>query len=147
MLDSDLARLYDVPTKSLNLTVQRNKKRFPHDFMFRLTSKEHAALRFQIEASNKGRGGARYLPYAFTENGVAMLSSVLRSEKAIEVNIAIMRTFTKMSKMLKGHEAIWRKLREVESKYDGQFSAVFEAIRQLVIFEEKPKRKIGYVAE
>ena len=97
MLDSNLAELYQVPTKSLNLSVRRNRDRFPEGFMFQLTKEEAHALRFQIETSNKGRGGRRHLPYAFTEHGVAMLSSVLNSNRAIQVNIVIMRAFVKMN--------------------------------------------------
>src|SRR6266487_3095454 len=98
MLDTDLAELYRVPTKSLNLAVKRNADRFPEDFMFQLTDDEAAGLRFHFETSKRGRGGRRYLPYAFTEQGVAMLSSVLRSSRAVQVNIAIMRTFVRCAR-------------------------------------------------
>jgi phage regulator Rha-like protein len=116
MLDSDLAKLYQVPTKSLNLAVKRNADRFPEDFMFRLT-KEEADLRFQIETSKK-RGGRRYLPYAFTEQGVAMLSSVLNSTRAVQVNIAIMRTFVRLRQILATHKDVAEKLQAMERKYD-----------------------------
>ena len=144
MFDYDLARLYGVPTKSLNLAVRRNQERFPDDFKFQLTEKEMENLRFQFETSSLNYGGRRYLPHVFTENGVAMLSSVLRSKQAIQVNIQIMRTFTRLREMIRSHEAIWKKLSEIEQKYDGQFQAVFEVIQQMVAEEEKPKPKIGF---
>jgi hypothetical protein len=124
MLDSDLAELYQVPTKSLNLAVKRNAARFPDDFMFRLT-KEEVGLRFQFETS-KTRGGRRYLPHAFTEQRVAMLSSVLKSTRAIQVNIAIMRTFVRLRQILATHRGIAEKLQAIERKYDKRFKVVFE---------------------
>lgn len=114
MLDSDLARLYGVETKALNQAVKRNIQRFPADFMFQLTKEE--CLRSQIVTSNGGRGGARYMPYAFTENGVAMLSSVIRSECAIEVNIRIMRAFTMMRNFIKKHGSLFQRLDRLEMK-------------------------------
>ncbi len=144
MLDKDLAELYDVPTKSLNLAVKRNITRFPVDFMFRLTKKEVDSLRFQVETSNKGRGGRRYLPYVFTQEGVAMLSSVLNSPRAIAVNIAIMRVFVKLRQILATHKDLAQKVTELEKKYDGQFRVVFEAIRRLMREEEKPKYPMGF---
>jgi len=110
MLDRDLADLYQVPTKSLNLAVRRNADRFPEDFMFQLTKEEVRSLRFQSETSNKGRGGRRYLPHAFTEHGVAMLSSVLNSKRAVQVNILIIRAFVKLREMLSTHKDLARKL-------------------------------------
>ena len=110
MLDADLAALYRVPTKSLNLAVKRNVERFPEDFTFQLTDDEVAGLRFHFETSKRGRGGRRYLPYAFTEQGVAMLSSVLRSSRAVQVNIAIMRTFVRLREMLLSNAELARKL-------------------------------------
>ena len=150
MLDKDLAGLYAVPTKSLNLAVHRNIKRFPDDFMFRLSAKDYAALRFQIETSKKGRGGARYLPYAFTENGVAMLSSVLRSEKAIWMNIQIMRAFTQIKQIALTHKELSLKLKDLEQKvgkHDEDIHEIIKAIQQLVIQEQKPKRRIGFHAD
>lgn len=147
MLDSDLAALYGVETKVLKRAVRRNIERFPADFMFQLTSEESSFLRCQIGTSNKGRGGRRYSPFAFTENGVAMLSSILNSPKAIQVNIQIMRTFTKLREMIASHKDLTKKLNELEKKYDGQFQIVFEAIRQLIAVEESPKRKIGFIKE
>jgi hypothetical protein len=145
MLDSDLAALYGVETKMLVRAVKRNLERFPGDFMVQLTNEEFDNLKYHFGTSRWG--GRRYLPYAFTENGVAMLSSILNSPKAIQVNIQIMRTFTRLREMIASHKDLARKLAEVEKKYDGQFQIVFEAIRQLIEVEEKPKRKIGYISE
>ena len=145
MLDSDLAELYGVPTKVLLQAVKRNAARFPSDFMFQLNNQEVLALRSQIVTLKKGRGQHRkYIPYVFTEQGVAMLSSVLKSERAIQVNIAIMRSFVKIREMLSAHKDLARKLEEMEKKYDAQFRVVFEAIRQLMKPPEKAKRKIGF---
>ena len=162
MLDYDLAVLYGVPTKSLNLAVKRNAERFPNDFMFRLTQAEAEGLRFQIgtsksfaaenksglrfqtETSKRRRGGRRYLPYAFTEQGVAILSSVLRSKRAVQVNIAIMRTFVRLREMLLSNAGLARKLDALEKKYDAQFKVVFDAIRELMTPPEPPRRQIGF---
>ncbi|HWY52051.1 MAG TPA: ORF6N domain-containing protein [Chthoniobacterales bacterium] len=144
MLDADLAALYRVPTKSLNLAVKRNRDRFPEDFMFQLTDDEVAGLRFHFETSKRGRGGRRYLPYAFTEQGVAMLSSVLRSSRAVQVNIAIMRTFVRLREMLLSNADLARKLADLENKYDAQFKVVFDAIRELMLPSDPPRRKIGF---
>jgi hypothetical protein len=144
MLDADLAELYEVETKFVNLAVRRNPERFPEDFMFQLTAQEAEALRLQFATSNEGRGGRRYRPYAFTQEGVAMLSSVLRSPRAVQVNIAIMRAFVKLRQILASHRDLARRLDELESKYDEQFRAVFEAIRELMRPPEKPRRRIGF---
>lgn len=152
MLDSDLAELYGVPTKSLNLAVHRNINRFPADFMFRLSVKETESLRFQFETSKTiGRGGRRYLPYAFTEQGVAMLSSVLKSERAVLVNIAIMRVFVRLRRMLSDHAELLRRLDILEGqqqKQSGEIKAIFEAIRKLLeptpIPPEEEKPPIGF---
>lgn len=181
MLDSDLAELYGVETKVLNLAVRRNIERFPDDFMFQLTEEEWEILRFQfgtskyndiasssenqrpddilrfqIETSkyddiksqgddvNIGSGGRRYLPYAFTEQGVAMLSSVLRSDRAVKVNIEIMRAFVNLREMIASNQALSHRLDELEKKFDGQFRIVFDAIRQLMAPPEKEKGKIGF---
>ena len=133
MVDSDLAELYAVETKALNRAVKRNLKRFPMDFMFQLTAGEAATLRCQIGTSKIGRGGRRYLPNVFTEQGVAMLSSVLNSERAVMVNVEIMRAFVRLRQMLASNADLDRKLNELESKYDRQFRVVFDAIRQLMI--------------
>lgn len=151
MLDSDLASLYEVETKNLNLQVKRNKERFPNDFMFQLTKKE--ALRLQNATSK--RGGRRYLPYVFTEQGVAMLSSVLNSERAIEVNIAIMRAFVRMREILLTNKDLAVKIEALElkyknhdlklSEYDAHIGAIFEAIKQLMTTAPVPEKpKIGF---
>jgi hypothetical protein len=152
MLDFHLAELYNVPTKSLNLAVKRNTDRFPPDFMFQLTDEEYSLisdrLRFQIETSKQsGRGGRRYVPYAFSEQGVAMLSSVLRSKRAVQVNIEIMRAFVKLRELLSSNKDLAHKLEELEKKYDKQFQIVFDAIRQILTPPEKPKRSIGFHVE
>jgi hypothetical protein len=144
MLDEVLAALYGVETKALVQAVKRNAGRFPGDFMFQLTDKEFANLRSQSVTSSWG--GRRSQPYAFTEQGVAMLSSVLRSERAVRVNIEIMRAFVRLRQLLSTHADLARKLGELEQKYDGQFRAVFEAIRQLMAPPEpKPGRRIGFL--
>ena len=140
MIDEDLAMLYRVKTKRLNEQVRRNRSRFPSDFMFQLTSKESASLRSQIATSN--HGGRRYRPYAFTEQGVAMLSSVLNSERAIQVNIAIMRAFTRLREMVATHRRLAEKLRILEQRlgeHDFQIRSIFEAIYELT-----QPRKIGF---
>ncbi len=149
ILDADLAVLYGVETRSLVQAVKRNINRFPGDFMFQISDDDHAVLRSQSVISKpEARGGRRYPPYAFTEQGVAMLSSVLRSERAVQVNIQIMRTFVKLRRMLAAHEDLARKLDALEGKYDRQFKVVFEAIRELMAPPAgQPRRSIGFVAE
>ena len=145
MLDTDLAILYDVPTKRLNEQVMRNKKRFPSDFMFQLTAEEVERLRSQFATLKRGRGQHRkYRPYAFTEQGVAMLSSVLHSERAIQVNIAIMRAFVQLREMIGSNKGLARRLNELEKKYDSQFRVVFEAIRELMTEPEPKVKRIGF---
>jgi len=146
ILDEDLAFLYGVSTKVLIQAVKRNKERFPPDFMFQLNKEEFASLRSQFVTSKlkSGRGGRRYPPYAFSEEGVAMLSSVLNSLRAIKVNIEIMRAFVRLRKILASHAELARKLEALEKKYDSQFKAVFEAIRQLMAPTEKLPKKIGF---
>ena len=144
MLDADLARLYGVETKALKRAVTRNPKRFPDDFMFTLTRQDVANLRRQIGTSSLGWGGTRYAMMAFTEQGVAMLSSVLRSDRAADVNIAIMRTFVQLRKLMDSNRELARKISEMEKRYDEQFKAVFQAIQQLIAEEEEPKRRIGF---
>jgi hypothetical protein len=136
MLDSDLAKLYGVTTKRLNEQVRRNLKRFPLDFMFQLNEEETEILRSQIATSRFQHGGRRYLPYVFTEQGVAMLSSVLNSERAILVNVEIMRTFVKLRKMITSHAELAKKLDALEKKYDAQFKIVFDAIRELYLVRD-----------
>ena len=147
MLDNELAVLYGIQTFYLNQQVRRNIKRFPDDFMFQLTTEEAKRLRLQNAISKKGRGGRRYLHYAFTEQGVAMLSSVLIIPKAVKVNIQIMRTFVKLRQLMASNTELARKIEELEKRYDGQFAVVFDAIRQLVAPSVPPKRKIGYTAD
>ncbi|MBI5602727.1 MAG: ORF6N domain-containing protein [Deltaproteobacteria bacterium] len=142
MLDADLAELYGVETKALKRSVKRNIDRFPEDFLIQIKSEEFESLRCHFGTSK--RGGVRYLPYAFTENGVAMLSSILNSKRAIHVNIQIMRTFTRLREILSTHEDLRRKIEQMEKKYDGQFRVVFEAIRQLMAPPKITKRKIGF---
>ena len=144
MLDEDLADLYGVETRILVRNVKRNTERFPAHFMFQLTNEEHERLRSQIGISKSGRGGRRYLPYAFTEQGVAMLSSVLHSKQAIQVNIAIMDTFVRLRQMLSSHVELARRLDALEKKYDTQFKAVFDAIRALMTPPEPKRRGVGF---
>jgi hypothetical protein len=145
MLDQHLAALYEVETKVLVQAVQRNIKRFPPDFMFQLSFQEFTALRSQIVTS-KGRGGRRTAPYAFTEHGVAMLSSVLRSERAVEINIEIIRAFVKLRQLIASNAELTGRLNRLEQKYDSQFKVVFDAIRQLMseATPVPPKRRIGF---
>lgn len=144
MLDVDLAMLYGVETGALNRAVKRNLKRFPPDFMFQLTADEADRLRCQIGISNKGRGGRRFLPYVFTEQGIAMLSTVVNSERAVAVNIEIMRTFVKLRQMLASNAELGRRLDELESKYDKQFKIVFDAIRHLMATPLASRKEIGF---
>ena len=145
MLDRDLAELYGVETSQLKRAVRRNIDRFPKDFMFELTKKELEDWRCQFGTSRWG--GTRYSPFAFTEQGVAMLSSVINSERAIQVNIQIMRTFTQLRNMIATHEDLKHKIEAMKEKYDEQFRIVFEAITQLLEVDQKPKKKIGYLKE
>jgi hypothetical protein len=151
MLDEDLADLYGVETKRLIQQVKRNLKRFPEDFMFQLGKAEAEALRSQIATSNDGRGGRRYAPYVFTEQGVAMLSGVLRSDRAIAVNIAIMRAFVELRRAAAGYAALEKRLdrleRDTSSKlgqHDEQLDEVFKVLRQLIAPPVRPKRAIGF---
>jgi hypothetical protein len=147
LLDADLAELYGVDTRSLVQAVKRNIARFPSDFMFQLSVEELKNWRSQFVISNPGaKMGLRRPPYAFTEQGVAMLSSVLRSRRAVDVNIEIMRTFVRLRRMLSSHKALARKLNDLETTYDHQFAVVFDAIRKLM--EPPPvgtKRRIGFI--
>ena len=165
LLDSDLAALYGVEARALNQAVKRNSERFPEDFMFRLTPEEAEAVRSaklspgasksappanssQIVMSFAKHRGHSYLPYAFTEQGVAMLSSVLRSSRAVEVNIAIMRTFVQLRRLMDSNRDLARKIEGLEKKYDEQFAVVFDAIKQLIAadtaWNAEPRRRIGY---
>ena len=144
MLDADLAPLYGVSVAALNQAVKRNRERFPADFMFRLAAQEVKSLRSQIVISKAGRGGRRYAPYAFTEQGVAMLSSVLRSPLAIRVNIDIMRAFVALRRVLESHRDLAEKLDELEMKYDEQFAVVFQSIRRLMTPTRSSRPRIGF---
>lgn len=150
MLDRDLALLYSVETRMLNQAVSRNINRFPEDFMFQLSKEEVEIWKSQIVISNKEKMGLRKRPNVFTENGVAMLSSVLNSERAIEVNIQIMRTFTKLREMLSTNKELAHKLAQLEGKlekHDDEIKVIFNAIRQLMAEPEKPRKKIGFRRE
>jgi len=144
MLDADLAELYDIPTKAFNQAIQRNMDRFPEDFMFQLTEAEFAGLRSHFVTSKKGRGGRRYLPYVFTEQGVAMLSGVLNSHRAVQANIAIMRAFVQMRETMASHRELSERLNALEKTYDARFRFVFEAIRALMEPPKTPRRRIGF---
>ena len=144
MLDQALATLYGVEVKALNQAVKRNRGRFPQDFMFRLTAAETRSLRSQTVTTKRGRGGRQNAPYAFTEQGVAMLSTVLRSARAVRVNIGIMRAFVRLRRILGANEELARKLDALEQKYDSQFRVVFEAIRELMTPLHPPRRAIGF---
>lgn len=145
LLDSELAALYQVETKALTRAVRRNVDRFPDDFMFQLTVEESDTLRRQIGTSSWG--GRRYRPYVFTEQGVAMLSSVLKSDRAVQVNIEIMRTFVRLREMLSTHKDLARKLVALERRYDQQFKIVFDAIRELTTEPQPKRRPIGFTAK
>lgn len=145
MLSTDLAELYEVAPKVLMQAVKRNLDRFPADFMFQLTREEDVNLKSHFVTSSWG-GARRAAPYAFTEQGVAMLSSVLRSPRAVQVNIAIMRAFVKLRSLLASHRDLARRLDEMESKYDAHFKVVFDAIRSLMTPPEKLRRRIGFSA-
>ena len=144
MLDRDLAELYGVKTQVLNQAVKRNHERFPADFMFRLSLNEAECLISQIVISKVGRGGIRHLPMVFTEQGIAMLSSVLNSQRAIQVNIQIIRTFSKLREMISENDHLRHKLELMEKQYDEQFKIVFDALHRLLEDEESPKCEIGF---
>jgi hypothetical protein len=153
ILDEDLADLYGVATKALTRAVRRNIGRFPDDFMFRLSNEEFAALRCQSGASNEGRGGRRYAPYAFTEQGVAMLSSVLRSKRAIAVNIEIMRAFVEIRRAAANFKELESRIDELERKTEGKLAehekhlvAIFKVLKELAAPPPKKKRPIGFAA-
>ena len=157
ILDSDIAELYGVETKRLNEAVKRNIERFPADFMFQLSTEEEENLRSQSvtlkrgqsslrsqSATSSSHGGRRTLPYAFTEQGVAMLSSVLRSPRAVEVNIAIMRTFVQLRSLMQSNKLLAEKIEKLEEKYDQNFQIVFDAIRQLIAADDNPSKELGF---
>jgi hypothetical protein len=154
MIDYDLANLYGVITKALNQAVKRNIERFPEDFMFQLTDNELENLKSHTVTANgddlksqtvtSSHGGRRTLPFAFTEQGVAMLSGILRSEKAVKVNIAIMRAFVKMRELIDENKELKKKLDELENRYDKQFKIVFDALRQWINPPNKSRKVIGF---
>lgn len=145
MLDRDLAELYSVETKRLKEQVRRNIERFPDDFMFELSKKETENLRSQIATSSWG--GLRYAPMVFTEHGVLMLSSVLKSDSAIQVNIRIMRVFTKLREVLSAYKGLEQKIEKMEAKYDQHFQIIFETLDHMLVVESKPKKKIGFTVK
>ncbi|MFA7252234.1 MAG: ORF6N domain-containing protein [Candidatus Paceibacterota bacterium] len=155
MFDSDLAKLYEVETKNLNKAVNRNKDRFPSDFCFRLNDLEASNLRSQLVTSSsrfqsgtlKRGGNMKYLPRVFTEEGVAMLSSVLKSKKAIQVNIQIIRKFKKLREILSENKKLAEKIEKMEAKYDSEIANIFEVIRSLINEKEKPKVEMGFRME
>ena len=148
MLSSDLAELYGVEVRTLVQAVKRNLDRFPADFMFQLTAEEHRVLRSQSVILKPGSGRhSKFPPYAFTEQGVAMLSSVLHSPRAIQANVAIMRAFVNLREMLSSHHDLARRLDELERNYDSKFRVVFDAIRQLMTERQSPRRRIGFHAK
>lgn len=147
MLDFDLAALYGVTTRHLNRAVRRNANRFPSDFMYLLAAQDADSLMCQIGTSSRGHGGRRKPILAFTQEGVAMLSSVLRSERAALVNIEIMRAFVRLRSLLAAHADLSRRLDDLEERYDEQFRAVFDAIRELMIPPDPPRKQIGFVKE
>lgn len=144
MVDSDLAVLYEVKTKALNQAYKRNQDRFPRDFAFQLTDEEFVSLRSQSVTSNSSRGGRRTLPFVFTEHGVAMLASVLNSDRAVQTSVAIVRAFVHLRELLVTHADLARRLDDLEKKYDRSFAEIFQAIRQLMTPPKSPKGKIGF---
>ncbi len=149
MLDADLAALYGVSTKRLNEQVKRNRQRFPEDFIFQLTAQEAEALKSQIATSNPGRGGRRTLPNAFTEHGAIMVASVLNTSRAVEVSVYVVRAFVKLREMIGARKELARKFSELEQRvesHDIDIQELIEAIRQLMVLPEKPRRKIGFRA-
>jgi hypothetical protein len=145
LIDSDLAQIYGVETKMFTRAVRRNIGRFPEDFMFRLSLDEYEALKRQIGASKMGSGGRRYLPYAFTEHGALMAANVLKSDRAVDASVQVVRAFVKMRNMLASNAELAKKIELLEKRYDQQFKAVFDAIKRLMLPPEKPKGGIGFI--
>jgi len=147
ILDADIAKLYGVPVKRLNEQVKRNQERFPSDFMFQLTEKEHAALRSQIATSKKGRGGRRYPPYAFTEHGAIMAATVLNSKMAVAMSLFVVRAFVRLRELLATNRRLAAKINELEKRMDGTDDTLvdlFQAIKELMTIKRSPRRKIGF---
>lgn len=150
ILDRDLANLYGVDTKTLNRAVKRNLDRFPSDFMYQLSIDEVSGLRYQFGTSNddvKARGGRRYFPYAFTEQGVAMLSSVLRSKEAVAVNIEVMRAFVEMRRMAEQHKDLAQEIKALDHKWETKFTDLYQIIKSMILPPDRPKRQIGFRKE
>ncbi len=147
MMDKSLAELYQVETRVLNQAVKRNIERFPDDFMFQLNDEEFKNWLSQFVMSNSKKMGMRRLPYAFTEQGVAMLSSVLNSKRAIQINIQIIRTFTKLREFMKSHKELFEMIKGIEKRYDSNFKIVFEIIDQLLIKPDKTNKRIGFISD
>ena len=143
ILDSDLAALYGVTVKRLNQQVMRNRERFPDDFCFQLSETEWRSLRLQ-NATSKGRGGRRYMPFAFTEHGAIMAATVLNSQQAVQMSVAVVRAFVRLRRLALSVESLARKVAALENKYDASFSAVFDAIRDLMETPEPPRKRIGF---
>ena len=143
MIDTDIAMLYGVETRVLKQAVRRNIKRFPSDFMFELTKEEYKSLRSQFVTLKRGQH-SKYFPFAFTEQGIAMLSGILHSDRAIQVNIAIMRTFVQIRKLMQSHKELANKIEKLEQKYDEQFELIFNAIKQLIQKKAEPRKQIGF---
>jgi hypothetical protein len=147
ILDADIAELYGVPVKVLNQQIKRNRRRFPPDFVFQLTTKEHATLRSQIVTSNEGRGGRRYLPYAFTEHGAIMAATVLNSERAVEMSVFVVRAFVRLREMLATNRKLAGKIDELENRLDTHDSTITElidAIKELMTPDDPPRKRIGF---
>jgi len=147
ILDADIAELYGVPVKVLNQQIKRNQKRFPQDFVFQLTAKEHEALRSQFVTSKKGRGGRRYTPYAFTEHGAIMAATVLNSERAVEMSVFVVRAFVRLREMLATNRRLAGKIDELENRLDTHDSTIqdlIDAIRELMTPEDPPRKSIGF---
>lgn len=146
ILDVDLAALYGVTVKRLNQQMTRNRDRFPEDFCFQLTETEWRSLRLQI-ATSKGRGGRRYLPYAFTEHGAIMAATILNSPRAVQMSLVVVRAFVKLRRMALSVEGLARKVNQLEGKYDRQFKVVFDAVRLLMTPPDEPRKRIGFHAD
>lgn len=147
MLDSDLAAIYGVTVKRLNEQVKRNKDRFPVDFMFQLTNQEVANLKSQIATTRSSWGGRRTLPFAFTKHGAIMLANVLNSKVAVQASIQVVRAFVRLKELAVAHRGLWEKINAMEKKYDAQFKAVFDAIRQMMFPDKKSGKMIGFKSE
>jgi hypothetical protein len=147
MLDTDLAKLYGIPTFRFNEAVKRNRKRFPEDFMFQVTAAEHAALTSQIAMSKTGRGGRRTLPYVFTEHGAVMAANILNSDRAVQMSVFVVRAFVRLRQMLLGNKELRQELEEMKRQTTERFQIVFETLDHLLAVEERPKRKVEFTVK